>query len=363
MAWNTQIVVRELPQGELTEEHFDQRESDMPTIGEGEALVRTILISIDAANRAWMQGPTYRKAVKAGDVMHAYCFGEVMESKDDALKPGDIVAAEANWSKFFVVKAEHAEILPPYRPLSHLLSGFGIAGKTAYHGLMSVGRPQAGETVVVSAAAGSVGMYVGQIAKAFGCRAVGIAGGAEKCAWVKSELGFDACVDYRGGNLFRELKAACPDGIDIFFDNVGGETLETVLFQMNMKGRVVCCGAVSQYDAKEPTGPRNLPGLLVVKRLRMEGFIYFDFADQDARATSDLKKWVGEGKIKIVDDIVDGLENAPRALIGLLAGDNRGKRMIRVAPDPVLKETSTAEDSKEGMSTSKARKTPGRTRK
>jgi NADPH-dependent curcumin reductase CurA len=334
MTQNRQIVVRDLPQGDLTEDHFELRESEMPSIGAGEALVRTILISIDAANRAWMQGPTYRKAVKAGDVMHAYCIGEVVESKSDALASGDIVATEANWADYVAVKADDAEKLPDYRPLSHLISGFGIAGKTAYHGLISVGQPKAGNTVVVSAAAGSVGMYVGQIAKALGCRAVGIAGGAEKCAWVTDELGFDACVDYRGGNLFRELKAACPTGIDVYFDNVGGEVLETVLFQMNMKSRVVCCGSVSQYNAEAATGPRNLPGLLVVKRLRMEGFIYFDFADQDAKATIDLRNWVREGKIKIVDDIVDGLENAPRALIGLLAGDNRGKRMVRVAPDP-----------------------------
>lgn len=339
MTQNRQIVVRDLPQGDLTVDEFELREGAMPSIDKGEALIRTILISIDAANRAWMQGRTYRKAVKAGDVMHAYCVGEVIESNNDAsktgaLKPGDIVAAEAGWADYVAVKARDAETLPDYRPLSHLISGFGIAGKTAYHGLMSVGQPKAGNTVVVSAAAGSVGMYVGQIAKVLGCRAVGITGGKEKCAWVTDELGFDACVDYRGDNLFRELKAACPDGIDIYFDNVGGETLETVLFQMNMKGRVVCCGAVSQYNVEAATGPRNLPGLVVVKRLRMEGFIYFDFANQDAKASSDLQKWVGEGKIKIVDDIVDGLENAPRALIGLLAGDNRGKRMVRVAPDP-----------------------------
>jgi len=186
----------------------------------------------------------------------------------------------------------------------------------------------------VSAAAGSVGMYVGQIAKALGCRAVGIAGGAEKCKWVTEELGFDACVDYRGGNLFKDLKGACPDGIDVYFDNVGGEILETALFQMNEKGRVVCCGAVSQYDGDAPSGPRNLPGLVVVKRLRMEGFIVMDFARQDAQAQKDLTEWLKAGKIKVVEDIVEGLENAPSALIGLLAGNNRGKRMVRVAPDP-----------------------------
>lgn len=334
MAENRQVIVRELPKGALTQDHFELREAEMPAIGAGEALVHTILMSIDAANRAWMQGATYREAVKAGDVMHTYSIGEVVESKDDSLTPGDIVAVEARWADYVAVKARRAQKLPAIRPLSHLLSVYGIAGKTAYHGLVGVGRPNAGETVVVSAAAGSVGIYVGQIAKALGCRAVGIAGGAEKCAWVTDELGFDACVDYRAGNLFKDLKAACPDGVDIYFDNVGGSVLETVLFQMNEKGRVVCCGAVSQYDADAPSGPRNLPGLVVVKRLRMEGFIVMDFADQDQKATEDLLGWVRDGKVKVVEDVVEGLENAPQALTGLLAGENRGKRMVRVAPDP-----------------------------
>lgn len=334
MSVNRQVVIRELPQGELKPEHFERRESEMPSLAEGEVLVKTILMSIDAANRAWMQGATYRDAVKAGDVMHTYAIGEVVESKADSLAAGDIVAAESGWAEFAAVRAAEAEKLPELRPLSHLLSVYGIAGKTAYHGLVGVGRPKAGETVVVSAAAGSVGIFVGQIAKALGCRAVGIAGGKEKCDWVVGELGFEACVDYRADNLFRDLKAACPDGVDIYFDNVGGQILETVLFQMNNKGRVVCCGAVSQYDTTAPSGPRNLPGLVVVKRLRMEGFIVMDFADDDDRALADLRQWVEAGKVKVVEDVVDGLENAPDALIGLLAGDNRGKRMVRIAPDP-----------------------------
>lgn len=334
MTTNRQVVIRELPQGELTNDHFELRESEMPLVEEGQVRIKTILMSIDAANRAWMQGATYREAVKAGDVMHTYSIGEVVETKDVSLAVGDMVAVEARWADYVVVKARHTQKLPAYRPLSHLISVLGIAGKTAYHGLIGVGQPKAGETVVVSAAAGSVGIFVGQIAKALGCRAVGIAGGQEKCDWVVNELGFDACIDYRGGNLFRELKAACPDGVDVYFDNVGGEILETVLFQMNMKGRVVCCGAVSQYNATAPSGPRNLPGLVVVKRLRMEGFIVMDFADQDGKATTDMMGWVKDGKLKVVEDVVEGLENAPQALTGLLAGENRGKRMVRVAPDP-----------------------------
>ncbi|NRB02447.1 MAG: NADP-dependent oxidoreductase, partial [Rhodobacteraceae bacterium] len=199
---------------------------------------------------------------------------------------------------------------------------------------VSVGRPKRGETIVVSAAAGSVGGYVGQIGKALGCRVVGIAGGPEKCAWVKEHLGFDDCVDYRAGGLFKAIRAACPDGVDVYFDNVGGETLETTLALMNEQGRIVCCGAVSQYDTAAPTGPRNVPGLIVVKRLRMEGFVVMDFAKQDGRALRHLQEWVEQGKIKVEEDVVDGLENAPQALIGLLNGDNKGKRMVRVGPDP-----------------------------
>lgn len=331
MAENRQIIIKELPEGNLTEAHFELRSGEMPIIEAGQALIKTRLMSIDAANRAWMQGATYRAAVNAGDVMPTYSIGEVLESCDPSLAPGDIVAAESGWAEYAAINARHALKLPAIEPLSNLMSVFGIAGKTAYHGLVSVGRPVAGETIVVSAAAGSVGMFVGQIAKALGCRAVGIAGGAEKCAWVTETLGFDACIDYRSKTFYKDLKQACPGGIDVYFDNVGGSVLETVLFQMNQKGRVVCCGAVSQYDGQAPTGPRNLPGLVVVKRLRMEGFIVMDFAQEDDAALARLKEWVDNGQIRVVEDIVEGLAGAPGALIGLLAGDNRGKRMVRVS--------------------------------
>lgn len=331
---NTQVIIKELPQGELTHDHFEVREGEMPTCGEGQLVVKNILMSIDAANRAWMQGATYREPVLAGDVMHTYAIAEVVESNSDKFVPGDIVATEARWAEYCAVPAKGAQKMPGGVPLQNLMSVYGIAGKTAYHGLMGVGKPEAGETVLVSAAAGSVGMFVGQIAKAWGCRAVGVAGGAEKCKWVVDELGFDACVDYRDPGFFKLLKEACPNGIDIYFDNVGGKVLETTLFQMNDKGRIVCCGAVSQYDGANPSGPRNLPGMIVVKRLRMEGFIVMDFHRQDADAMRNLTRWVEEGRVKVIEDVVNGLENAPEALIGLLHGNNRGKRMVRVAPDP-----------------------------
>ena len=333
MTGNRNVIVRALPEGALGAEHFEVQDTEMPEAGEGQAVIRTILMSIDAANRAWMQGATYRQPILAGDAMHTFSIGEVVSSNDARLSPGMIVAAEATWSDFAVITARHARIIGTHRPLSHHLSVLGIAGKTAYHGLVDVGRPTAGETVLVSAAAGSVGIYVGQIAKALGCTVVGIAGGAEKCGWVTEELGFDACVDYRAPGFFKALRQACPNGVDIYFDNVGGQILETALFIMNERGRVVCCGAVSQYDSAAPVGPRNLPGLVVVKRLRMEGFIVMDFADKAAEAEAKLARWVTEGAIKVVDDVIDGLEAAPEALIGLLAGENRGKRMVRVGPD------------------------------
>ncbi|WP_223421317.1 NADP-dependent oxidoreductase [Tateyamaria pelophila] len=331
---NRQIVVAELPQGTLMPEHFRLEDTTTPDPAEGEVLLRTILMSIDAANRGWLNGPTYRAAVEAGDVMPTYAICEVMESRSPRLTPGDIVAAETVWADYVALPARVVQKLPPVRPLTHLHSVYGIAGKTAFHGLLSVGKPLAGETIVVSAAAGSVGGYVGQIGKALGCRVVGIAGGPEKCSFVTDALGFDACVDYRAGGVFKALRAACPDGIDVYFDNVGGEILETTLMLMNERGRIVCCGAISQYENTTPVGPRNLPGMLVVKRLRMEGFIVMDFAKDDAKAIRALQTWVAKGQIKVIEDVVEGLENAPQALIGLLNGDNRGKRMVRVGPDP-----------------------------
>ena len=331
---NRQIVIAELPKHTLTVDHFKETAAQMPEAGDGQVVLKVILMSIDAANRSWMKGATYRAAVNAGDAMPTYAICEVVETKSDRLAVGDIVAAEATWSDFVVADARKVEKLPKVPQLSNLMSVYGIAGKTAYHGLISVGQPIAGETVLVSAAAGSVGGYVGQIAKALGCRVVGIAGGADKCRWVKDELGFDDCIDYRAPGMSKALRAACPDGVDVYFDNVGGAVLETALFAMNEKGRIVCCGAISQYDTETPTGPRNLPGLVVVKRLRMEGFIVMDWAHNDAKALRALQTWVASGQIKVTEDVVDGLENAPQALIGLLAGDNKGKRMVRVAADP-----------------------------
>lgn len=331
---NQQIRVAELPTDTLEPRHFALEDAEMPVAGANEVLLKVLLMSIDAANRSWMQGATYRAPVNAGDAMPTYAICEVVESNSNRVAVGDIVACEGVWAHYITRPAHKVLKMPKVGPLSNLVSVYGVAGKTAYHGLLTVGRPVAGETVLVSAAAGSVGGYVGQIAKAIGCRVVGIAGGPEKCKWVVDALGFDACVDYREAGMSKALRRECPDGVDVYFDNVGGQVLESALFSMNDRGRVVCCGAISQYDGAAPSGPRNLPGMIVVKRLRMEGFIVTDFAKDDAKAVRALQHWVGTGQIKVFEDIVEGLENAPSALIGLLAGDNKGKRMVRVAPDP-----------------------------
>jgi NADPH-dependent curcumin reductase CurA len=328
---NRQILLVEKPAGKLGPQHFRMSEAPIPEPRDGEALLRVRYISLDAANRAWMHGATYRAAVEANTVMAGGGVAEVVSSKAAGLAPGDIVFGDTGWQDYATVPARHLSKLPKIEPMTYLLSVYGIAGLTAYFGLLDVGKPKAGETVVVSAAAGSVGSIVGQIARIKGCRSIGIAGGKDKCAWLTSELGFDAAVDYKDGAVFKALKAAAPDGIDVYFDNVGGDILEACLAQMNNHGRIACCGAISQYDgAPSATGPRGVPGLIVVKRLVMQGFIVMDYMERRNEALRDLQSWVATGKLKVQEDVIEGLENTPKALIGLLAGENRGKRMIKV---------------------------------
>ena len=328
---NRQILLVEKPVGKLGHEHFRMSDAAIPEPKDGEALVRVHYISLDAANRAWMHGATYRAAVEANSVMAGGSIAEVVASKADGLKAGDIVFGDTGWQDYAAIPAKHLTRMPKLEPMTHLLSVFGIAGLTAYFGLLDVAKPKPGETVAVSAAAGSVGSIVGQIARIKGCRVVGIAGGKDKCDWLTSELGFDAAVDYKGGAVFKALRAAVPKGIDVYFDNVGGDILEACLPLMNNRGRISCCGAISQYDgAPQATGPRGVPGLIVVKPLIMQGFIVMDFMDQRDKALSDLQSWVSSGKLKVQEDIINGLENTPKALIGLLAGENRGKRMIKL---------------------------------
>ena len=328
---NRQILLVEKPAGRLGPEHFKLTNAAIPEPKDGEALLRVRYVSLDAANRAWMHGATYRSAIEANSVMAGGAIAEVISSKASELKAGDIVFGDTGWQDYAAVPAKHLTKMPKIEPMTHLLSVYGVAGLTAYFGLLDVGKPKPGETVVVSAAAGSVGSIGGQIAKIKGCRAVGIAGGKDKCHWLTSELGFDAAVDYKDGAVFKALRAAAPKGIDVYFDNVGGDILEACLPQMNLHGRIACCGAISQYDGvPDAHGPRGIPGLIVVKRLIMQGFIVMDYMAQRDKALADLQAWVGAGTLKVQEDIIAGLENTPNALIGLLAGENRGKRMVKV---------------------------------
>lgn len=328
---NRQILLQTAPQAKLAVEDFRLVTAEIPTPGPDQVLVRTQMISLDAANRAWMQGATYRSAVEAGQVMAGGSIAEVVESNFAGLSVGDWVFAESGWQDYAVLPGAKLLKLPRMEPMSHLLSVYGVAGLTAYFGLLHYGEPKPGDTVVVSAAAGSVGSLVGQIAKIKGCRVVGIAGGAPKCELLTRELGFDAAVDYKAPGLKKALAEACPKGIDVYFDNVGGNVLEAALFGMNLRGRIACCGAISGYDGAPPAaGPRGVPGLIVTKRLTIRGFIVMDhFADREP-ALAELKGWVDSGQLKVREDIIDGLENTPAALVGLLAGDNVGKRMVKV---------------------------------
>ncbi|ENZ3706100.1 TPA: NADP-dependent oxidoreductase [Serratia marcescens] len=328
---NRQIILGKLPQGKLTVDCFQTRETPMPIPGPGEVLLRTLYVPLDAASRAWMQGVTYRSGLQPGDIMAATSLAEVVTSRSPLLAAGDIVLAETGWQTFTALPAAEALKQPDIVPHTHLLSVYGVPGLTAYFGLLECGRPKAGETVVISAAAGAVGMFAGQIARLHGCRTVGIAGGAAKTALLTDRLGFDAAIDYKAGNLHDGLRRSCPNGIDVLFDNVGGDILAACLPHMAKQGRIVCCGAVSQYDtASPPAAPAGIPGLLIVNSLTMRGFLLADFLHRQEQALTALTAWVAEEKLAIIEDLIAGFELLPAALVGLLAGENTGKRIVQV---------------------------------
>jgi NADPH-dependent curcumin reductase CurA len=300
--------------------------------GEGEVLVGVEYLSLDPAMRGWMnEGKSYIPPVKIGEVMRALGVGKVLESRAEGFAAGDYVSGGFGIQSFATVKAkELTKIDPSLAPLPVYLNILGMTGMTAYFGLLEVGEPKAGETVVVSGAAGAVGATVGQIAKIKGCRVVGIAGGAEKCAFLVNELGFDAAVDYKAGDIRKPLKEACPNGIDVYFDNVGGEILDTCLALINQRARIVICGAISQYNNTTPLkGPANYLSLLV-NRARMQGIVVFDYADRYGLAAREMAGWMAAGKLKGREDIVDGLETFPETLLKLFSGENFGKLVLKV---------------------------------
>ena len=322
------------PDGALEDDDFELVDAPVPEPADGEALVRTLYLSLDPAIRVWMNGiDTYVPGIHVGDVMRAGGLGEVVQSRNAAYTEGDLVFGMMQWSEYCIARAgpDGMMTLPRQEPITAFLSVLGVTGLTAYFGMFDVAQPKEGETVVVSGAAGAVGSVAGQIGKIIGCRVVGIAGGPEKCAWITDELGFDAWIDYKSENVAARLRETCPDGIDVFFDNVGGEILDAVLGQINLHARIALCGAISQYDTAELSpGPRNFLNL-IPQRGRVEGFILLDYRDRFVDAILQLGQWVQEGRIRYAEDIVDGLENAPAAFRRLFSGENTGKLIVKVA--------------------------------
>ncbi|HQT64123.1 MAG: NADP-dependent oxidoreductase [Acidocella sp. 20-57-95] len=299
---------------------------------DGEVLVGVEYLSLDPAMRGWMnEGKSYIAPVKIGEVMRALGVGKVVESKAAGFAAGDYVSGALGIQAYATVKAkELTKIDPRLAPLPVFLNVLGMTGMTAYFGLLDVGEPKEGDTVVVSGAAGAVGATVGQIAKIKGCRVVGIAGGAQKCAFLTNELGFDAAVDYKSADFKKELKAACPNGIDVYFDNVGGEILDTCLALINLHARIVICGAISQYNNTTAIqGPANYLSLLV-NRARMQGMVVFDYADRYGLAAREMAGWMAAGKLIGKEDIVTGLESFPQTLLKLFSGENFGKLVLKV---------------------------------
>jgi NADPH-dependent curcumin reductase CurA len=331
---NQQFRLASRPTGLPTRETWEMTEEPVPDPDEGEVVVEVLYASLDPAMRVWLNaGDSYVSAVQVGEVMRAIGVGRVIGSADPQLAEGDHVSGIFGIQRYAVLPAKALTKLTGGVPLPSYLNALGIPGMTAYFGLLEIGRPEPGQTVVVSAAAGSVGSLVGQMARVKGCRTVGVAGGSEKCRLLREEYGYDAAVDYKGiQNVALALREHCPDGIDVFFDNVGGEILEAALRNLARGARVVLCGAISQYNAGAERGPRNYMALLV-KRARMEGFVVFDYARRYAEATQEIAGWMSSGQLRTREHIVDGLHTFPESLLMLYRGENTGKLMLRVAAE------------------------------
>jgi len=331
---NQQIRLAARPEGlpKRTDWEFTTEPTAEPA--EGEVLVKVLYLSLDPAMRGWMNdAPSYIPPVALGAVMRAAGVGKVVDSRDPKFAAGDYVSGIMNVQEYATLKAKGlVKVDPRLAPLTVYLNVLGMPGMTAYFGLLDIGKPQAGQTVLVSGAAGAVGATVGQIAKIKGARAVGIAGGKDKCDYILS-LGFDAAIDYKNESVYGGIKQHCPDGVDVYFDNVGGETLDAALSRLAMHARIVICGAISQYNnTAGVVGPKNYMALLV-KRARMEGMVVFDYADRYAQAGMEMAGWMAQGKLKSKEDVVDGLDTFPETLLRLFRGENFGKLVLKVADD------------------------------
>jgi NADPH-dependent curcumin reductase CurA len=337
METNLQFRLAARPVGMVKDSDWQQVEEPLRELADGEIRIKVLYLSLDPAMRGWMnEGKSYIRPVAIGEVMRAGGVGVVEASKSPKFAVGDHVQGGTGVQRYWTgagddKQASFHKVNPKLAPLTTYLNTLGMPGMTAYFGLIESGQPKAGDTVVVSGAAGAVGQTVGQVAKQLGCRVVGIAGGKAKCDFVVNELGFDACIDYKNDTLKDGLKLHCPQGVDVYFDNVGGEILDTVLTRINMKARIVICGAISQYNNTTAVkGPSNYLALLV-NRARMEGIVVFDYADRYPIGVAALAGWMKDGKIKSKEDVVQGLENFPQALNMLFEGKNFGKLVLQVA--------------------------------
>lgn len=336
---NRQLRLASRPVGDIKESDFEYREESIPSPKEGEVLVRSIYLSLDPTNRIWMSDmEQYMPPVEIGEVMRGVIIGVVEESKNQNFKQGDLVSGVLGWQDYAIAEGNSGfstrlpDPLPC--PLTAFMGPLGPTGCTAYFGLLDIGQIKVGETVVVSAAAGAVGSIVGQIAKIKGCRVVGITGSNEKCRWLVEELGFDAAINYKTVDLESAIAQACPDGIDVYFDNVGGSILDAVLTKINLHARIPLCGLISTYNATEPVpGPYNYSKILM-KRVRVQGFIILDYIPRWSEAISDLGQWLNQGKIKYALEVIEGLENAPKAILKLFDGNKKGKLVVKVSEEP-----------------------------
>jgi NADPH-dependent curcumin reductase CurA len=330
---NRQWRLAARPVGLIKESDFEWREEPVPTPGEGKVLVRNLYLSLDPTLRGYVSGrETYVAPVAIGEVMRGFAIGVVEQSRNARFPEGTSVLGYLGWQGYLLTDGTSLTMLPKDSPLplTAYFGLFGHIGASAYFGLLDIGQPKAGETLVVSSAAGAVGSVAGQIGKIKGCQVVGIAGSDEKCHWIKDELGFDAAINYKTESVQEGLRRYCPDGIDIYFDNVGGEILDTVLSFINLRARIVLCGMISTYNATQPVpGPYNFRQILL-KRARVEGFIVLDYIGRFPEAMAELTRWYAEGKLRYRVDVVEGLENAPRAINKLFDGSNQGKLIIKV---------------------------------
>jgi NADPH-dependent curcumin reductase CurA len=330
---NRQVTLAARPVGEPKESDFALVESAIPKPAEGEVLVRTLWLSLDPYQRGRMsEARSYARPVELGEVMTAQTVGEILESRSSRFAPGDVVMGPFGWQEYAVAPAHQLRrVDPSVAPVSTALHVLGMTGLTAYFGLFDVARARAGDTVVVSAASGGVGQIVGQLAKLAGCRAVGIAGSPEKVDDLLTLYGFDAGIDYKAEDVGDALKRACPDGVDVYFDNVGGEISAAVHRRLAMRARIALCGQIAEYCEVPPQGGPRSVSFMIARRVRMEGFLVYDFVHLHEPALERLARWLADGRLRYREDVVEGLEHAPRAFIGLLRGENRGKLLVKVA--------------------------------